>query len=221
METELKAGHSREDHDEANEKFWDDLKAGFSATSEMIRDMAEEMDVDLSEESLEEAGREMKRKEKIADRLGASALQTAEAYAWRLRDFLAKHPALTAEIRDATGNERSSAENLLKDAVEVIMWHQFFIMLKLKRAFHSLVDEEEEPRDWPRDSDGTSKVALIGMDRCIAAWAVVRERLPEFAETAPDFMLRLDRLRNKVEAAFPNARAFVRHGFDAPPPPAS
>ncbi len=85
----------------------------------------------------------------------------------------------------------------------MILWHQFFIMIKLKRAFHSLVEEKKEPRDWPRDSEGTAKVALIGVDRCIAAWAVVRDRLPAHGDAALDFMLRLDRLRKKVEAGFP------------------
>ena len=101
MEAELKAGLSDEDHDARNEGFWDDLATSFGRTSEMIRGMAEEMDVDLSEEALEETGRDIKRKEKIAARLGASALQTAEAYAWRLRDFIEKNPALIPEHDEA------------------------------------------------------------------------------------------------------------------------
>ena len=108
--------------------------------------------------------------------------------------------------------------DLLRDALEVVLWHQFFITVKLKRAFHSLVNEKEEPHDWPRDSEGTAKVVLIGVDRCIAAWAAVRGHLPEHGNAALDFMLRLDRLRNKVEAEFPKARAFVRPGFDQQPP---
>ncbi len=69
----------------------------------MIHEMAEEMDVDFSEESLEEPGREIKRKKKIAARLGASALQTAEAYAWRLRDF---HQAAS---RVGSGNDEAGS----------------------------------------------------------------------------------------------------------------
>ena len=212
METEMKAGPADEDRDAGNEKFWDDLAAGFARTSEMLREMAEEMDVDFSEEALEEAGRDIKRKEKIAARLGASALQTAEAYAWSLRAFIEKHPEI------ASTAESHPAKTLLRDATEVVLWHQFFITVKLKRAFHSLVNEKEEPHDWPRDSEGTAKVVLIGVDRCIAAWAAVRGHLPEHGNAALDFMLRLDRLRNKVEAEFPKARAFVRPGFDEPPP---
>ncbi|HEY2573494.1 MAG TPA: hypothetical protein VGH65_05465 [Verrucomicrobiaceae bacterium] len=68
--------------------------------------------------------------------------------------------------------------------------------------------------DWPPDSDGSAKVALIGVDRCLAAWEVVRKLLPEHAAMALDFMLRLDRLRTKVETQFPNARNFIRPGFD-------
>jgi hypothetical protein len=215
MEAKMKARPADENQDARNEEFWDDLATSFGRTSEMIHEMAEEMDVDFSEESLEETSREIKRKEKIAARLGASVLQTAEAYAWRLRDYIKQHPAL-APGNDEAGSTADAhpAASLLQDAMEVILWHQFFIMIKLKRAFHSLVEEKEEPRDWPRDSEGTAKVALIGVDRCIAAWAVVRDQLPAHGDAALDFMLRLDRLRNKVEAEFPKARAFVRPGFD-------
>lgn len=215
MEAEIKARPDDEEHDASNEKFWDELMSGFAQVGEKIPEMMEDMDVEFNEEEMEEAGRDIKRKYKIAATLGASTLQTAEAYAWRLRDFMKQHHALFGnDDETAITAEPGSAAAMLKDALEVIRWHQFFIMIKLNRAFHSLVEEKEEPQDWPRDSEGTAKVALIGADRCMAAWAVVREQLPEHENAALDFMHRLERLRKKVEAEFPRARSFVRPGFD-------
>ena len=52
--------------------------------------------------------------------------------------------------------------------------------MKLQRTFGSLAHEEEDPPDWPPDSDGSAKVALIGADRCLAAWEVVRKLLPQY-----------------------------------------
>jgi hypothetical protein len=155
---------------------------------------------------------------------GSAILQSSEAYSWRLQQFIKEHGELfrappdeieSAVITAAGGDIDDEAKVVwLQDALEVIAWHQFFITVKLTRAYHSLVDEEEHAHDWPRDSDGTAKVALIGLDRCVAAWVVVRDMLPEYKAVALDFMVRLNRLRTKVQAQFPNARAFVRPGFD-------
>ena len=71
-----------------------------------------------------------------------------------------------------------------------------------------------ETRDrYPRDQDGSAKVALLGIDRSILAWALFSQ-LEAFTSTALPAMLTLDRLRRNVEKAFPKARPFVRPGFD-------
>jgi len=192
-------------------------------TSGEINDLAGGIEFDLTEEELEETERELRRERKNVKRTGASALQTAEAYTWRLREFLGRHPALVpardedidtkSPLKHATPADKGEAA-VLHDALEVIAWHVFFITVKLQRAFSSLASEERHPPDWPPDSDGSAKVALIGMDRCLAAWEVVHRLLPEHGPAALDFMLRLNRLRTKVESQFPSARAFVRPGFD-------
>jgi hypothetical protein len=65
-----------------------------------------------------------------------------------------------------------------------------------------------------RDSDGSAKVALIAIDRSIAAWGAMRNHFPEQEDTILDLLVHLDRLRRKIEKTFPDARAFVRPGFD-------
>lgn len=64
------------------------------------------------------------------------------------------------------------------------------------------------------DSNGSVKVALIGIDRSIAAWTRLRAHLPDRADELLDVLVRLDRLRRATEAQFPDARAFKRPGFD-------
>lgn len=68
--------------------------------------------------------------------------------------------------------------------------------------------------EFPRDSDGSAKVALIAIDRSIAAWGVMRKHFPERENNMLDILVHLDRLRKGVEKTFPNARAFIRPGFD-------
>jgi len=103
----------------------------------------------------------------------------------------------------------------LNDCVEVIRWYQAFIYVKLCRAFMSFVEEEEERTlAAPRDSSGSAKVALIAIERSLAAWVAMREMFPEETDSMLEILLHLDRLRRSVKRKFPRAKSFKRPGFD-------
>jgi hypothetical protein len=57
-------------------------------------------------------------------------------------------------------------------------------------------------------------VALIGIDRSIAAWRLMQLSLPERAGSIVLLILQLERLRQRLEKSFPDARSFIRPGFD-------
>ena len=58
--------------------------------------------------------------------------------------------------------------------IAVIRWYQFFIAAKLIRALMSSVDEDDYlDVECGRDSDGSAKAALIGIDRSISAWKLM------------------------------------------------
>jgi hypothetical protein len=87
--------------------------------------------------------------------------------------------------------------------------------VKLQRALESVRSEaEDDDDDFPRDSDGSAKVALIGIDRSIAAWKMLNSSFAEEEQTISQLIGSLERLRKSVETQFPQARAFVRPGFD-------
>ena len=67
---------------------------------------------------------------------------------------------------------------------------------------------------YPKDFDGSAKVALIGIDRSLAAWAGMLATLPEEEDNLYKILIHLEQLRRKTEAEFPNARSFIRPGFD-------
>ena len=64
------------------------------------------------------------------------------------------------------------------------------------------------------DANGSAKVAIIGIERSIAAWAGLLPHFPEQENGILDLLVILKRLLPQVEAAFSNARAFQRPGFD-------
>jgi len=104
----------------------------------------------------------------------------------------------------------------LIDSVEVIRWYQHQMYFKLRRALHSACDEatDDDLDDYPKDSEGSAKVSLIGMDRSIGAWGKFIKCFPDEEDGILGIMAHLDRLRRRTETEFPNAIAFVRPGFD-------
>ena len=118
---------------------------------------------------------------------------------------------------DGVTEARSPEDELISinDSIEVIRWYQFQISVKPKRAVESASEEgRSESTDLLKDSDGSAKVALIGIDRSLSAWNVLLNRL-----TGDQYRIRhliglLENIRQRVETHFPRARAFVRPGFD-------
>jgi hypothetical protein len=119
---------------------------------------------------------------------------------------------VSADIGDVDPAEEISD---FGEAVEVVRWYQHLIYVKLMRAIRGELDERLEILDeFPKDSDGSAKVALIGLDRSIAGWGEIRNLFPHRDNDILDILVHLEQLRRKAEKAFPEARAFIRPGFD-------
>jgi hypothetical protein len=211
-----------ETHDIRNKKFWQNLEETFQVTRELLKELAEREGVDLDALDLEEGAEEDRVKDETARNHDCS--RSAKDYgeivnSWfeSAKDlFEEKEGELIMKVKleipdiDPLGEAAS-----LSDAVEVIRWYQYQIYVKMMRALRgNLNDSSEGENEFPRDSDGSAKVALIGLDRSIAAWGEIVKHFPEREDELLDILLHLDRLRRRVESEFPAARAFVRPGFD-------
>lgn len=107
--------------------------------------------------------------------------------------------------------ERLEAEaGRVFDPLEVIQWHHPQIPIKVRRALSS----RREGRWGRSDANGSAKVALIGIDRSLAARQVLQQWCPETA-THQVLIDTLTELRHAVEREFRRARAFKRPGFDS------
>jgi hypothetical protein len=124
---------------------------------------------------------------------------------------------LEKQARLQIGRPLDTAEQI-REMVDIIQWYHLFVHVKLERAIESLAEDAEETdpdlRGMMSDADGSAKIALIGIDRSLGAWAAMRLHFPEQEDSILDFQLRLARIRHQAESLFPNARAFVRPGFD-------
>ena len=207
---------SPESRDIENAAFWEKLGRIFRETREMITEWAEEAGIDLTQVD-EEAVENGRKKRKAASRHRLA--RAGKKYASDVTDWF-KELAEMITARDLPPDQQDLEQSdQFEDATDVIHWYQYQIAVKSMRALSSRsseVDEMDDPNSdlYPKDSDGSAKVALVGIDRSISAWRMMQLALPERAETTVPLILQLERLRQQVEKEFPVARDFIRPGFD-------
>lgn len=104
----------------------------------------------------------------------------------------------------------------LREAEEIIRWYLVFIDVKLQRALQGKMEEEEDGPDhaYPRDSDGSAKIALLAIERSMKAWTLILRHLPDAEDAALQALAVLSKVRTTVLNLFPLAMAFKRPGFD-------
>lgn len=110
--------------------------------------------------------------------------------------------------------DRRSRENPA-DPIAVIAWFAPLNASKIRRALTGLADFDGD-REFPPDHEGSAKVALIGIERSLAAWQQLVAAGRVAADVAQPRLLDLEWLRQRLDAAIPLARGFVRPGFDEP-----
>ncbi|MBM4340684.1 MAG: hypothetical protein FJ110_14220 [Deltaproteobacteria bacterium] len=197
-----------ESRDIQNEKFWNKLSETFRETMELLRESAKEWGVDLDTLDDKEDVEDLKAKDTAVNNHLLS--RAAKKYSESVEDWFKEKETLFFETVSAA---RDGVD--LDEAVEVIRWYQYFICAKVMRAVRGgIVEKEDEDDEFPKDSDGSAKIALIAIDRSIGAWAVIRHYFTDDEKGVIDIIAFLDSLREAVEKAFPNARAFIRPGFD-------
>jgi hypothetical protein len=105
-------------------------------------------------------------------------------------------------------------ERLLMEPLHTIMWYIYLIIAKFTRAVEGKIEDDLYDDTFPKDSDGSAKVALIGAERTLMAWYDFAQIEPTEADFALKMMLLLQKVIDAGEKEFPEARAFVRPGFD-------
>ena len=103
--------------------------------------------------------------------------------------------------------------NDIADCLEVIQWYVFQIQVKFMRALPMMPGEAGD-ENFNNDSNGSAKVALTAVDRCINAWQKIFSILPAAEDVILPLLALLQKIRRIGEATFPDARAFIRVGID-------
>lgn len=198
--------------------FWKRFENSLKLTREMVNDLAKERGLTFDPVELEEIARAEERKQRLAEKhplakAGMKYIRMVDQWFKAGEAVLKeKEEEILAQARLGVGGVNEEVASLT-DAVEILRWYQHQIYVKLMRGLDA--DKEyEASSEFPKDSDGSVKVALIAMDRSIGAWLRMKEFFPGRTDSILTLLVHLDRLRRAAEKEFPEARAFVRPGFD-------
>ena len=206
-------------------EFWEALHQNLSETVTMVKNMMREQGLDPDKMILEddEAYEEQRKKTKalmkqhplhqLSNRYSKEALKVIE----------------TAPQLDEKGDERltgtgpagnTNTPALLRvsDCMEVVRWYLFFIGSKVARALNGKLEDDgwELENGFQRDFDGSAKIAMIAMERSIAAWARLLRHFTELEDDILPLLVTLQKMYSLTEQEFPEAKNFIRPGFDNP-----
>ncbi len=109
---------------------------------------------------------------------------------------------------------KRSDDQTARLAMETIEHFAIFVPMKMFRALSQLA--EEGPGDLQSDANGSGKAALLGLERMEAAWRTLIDAHHVTPRDAAPFLAEIARLQRNLQRALPNARAFIRPGFDEP-----
>ena len=202
--------------------FWEKLTETLHETLDLLKEMAEEQGIDLN--SFEAEDTEAHRGELEDNNVVHVILHQSKYYVTMVDEWFKNDIYMVDADTDPSDLDRfsSSMDSLsekdtvtMKDNVEVIRWYQHQIYVKLRRALKSAqMEKKENWYDDQKDSDGSAKVALIGIDRSISAWGKILTYFPWQEKKIVNMIAYLKRLCKIIENEFPDARAFLRPGFD-------
>jgi len=205
-----------------NEAFWQKLSEMFQLTLEMVKETAKEKGIDLDSIDMQAVSEELSETRDAA--ANHECCCAAKVYGQMVDNwfdsakdlFEKKADDLSLEVRlELPASNPDEEITDIKDSVDIIRWYQHFIYVKVRRAIGGVQkDGLRKPDKIDSDSNGSAKIALISIDRSIGAWGQMCKHFPGRRDDILDILVHLERLRKKAETVFPDARMFVRPGFD-------
>jgi len=211
-----------ESKDIQNEKFWNQLHKVFEFTSELIHRSALEMGIDLEniekDEEIQKSIQEDEDKHKWARKHPVS--KAGKIYYKKVNKWF-NNSKLMFEQKgielesffemEIPGFKIEDELYKLKDAVEIIRWYQIFIHVKSVRAMSSYGDNDDASI---QDGNGSAKISLIAIDRSIEAWAILLKVFTDQEDKILNIIIQLEKIKKHLLFFFPEARDFIRPGFD-------
>jgi hypothetical protein len=217
---------SPEQLDITNKAFWDNISSNFQKTIDLLHEAAEKHGIDLTMNEEEEKAYNEHRSFINSSAKKHALSKLCKKYQKMVLPFLKQNDSelvdktkeLTHHLDIGIIQEADLVHTVanMNDCYEIIQWYVYFIDAKLHRALHGKLEGEgwEEENGYQKDSDGSAKIALIAIEKSIAAWVRLYELLPAFADMILNALALLQELQRATNKEFPKAMLFKRPGFD-------
>lgn len=195
----------------------------FEAAEDILNEIAEDMGIFFEDMSPEEKA-EIEADLEIIDLMTESHPLTSfsDQYISSVNRWFGKEEVKTIitefeEALDFANHPRLDLGTALtiQECIKVIHWYKYFISAKCRRMLSEKQDgdwEEEPPESRPYN--GTAKITLIAVERSLAAWFSITELLKGYHSGVKSIIIQLKQIHKMIEDVFPNARDFIRPGFD-------
>jgi hypothetical protein len=193
--------------DDENKKFWEDLTVLCSSLTSQVRDKVMDLGIDPREFEPETEMVTQVKNHTSDDEI----TQVLVDYGKLVNEWFELNFDKVTEGLASVAELRNEETMFINEVIEVIHWYQYFIGIKYKQA-----SSQKDPGNiYDLDyQSGTRKVAIIAIDRTIAAWSIILNELPEFEDEVLQFLVTLIRTRKDILSLHPETMNFIRPGFD-------
>jgi hypothetical protein len=212
-----------EEADVTNKVFWDNIGKNLADAITLLHEAAEKEGIDLtisdskeieSYKAEQNKGREVMAKHPL--------IKYSKQYMLDAKVILQKNELLSQKAKELFQLTELGVKNIkdtkheidtVLDSLEIVQWYLIQIQVKFMRAMPTN-DDDATDETFISDSNGSAKVALIAVDRCLMAWQNILQFMPTAEDDILPLLALLQKIRTLGEHTFPHARAFVRVGLD-------
>lgn len=194
------------DENTDKEEMLEDVSVILSGTLSFLKAKIEEMDIDISDY-------QGVRDYEFNQAADYPISIKAKEYMISLGDWLEENYNYFSDIASNLWN--SSQKNFMEfnDQLEIIGWYMTMIPVKIVRAFNPK-DEMEDDEFYQYDRNGTGKLVLVCIDKSIAAFSILFEKLSKKQDEILNFLSALSKIKLEIEKEIPDAKKFIRPGLD-------
>jgi len=210
-----------------NKAFWENISSNFKNSTALLKKAAEKHGIDLNQPLSKDEEENYEKRESflrtasknhVISKLCTNYRKIVMPFTKKGDGMVGKTRELVSHLHMGIKTEEDVVYTVagIGDCFEIIQWYLFFIDAKFQRALQGKMEGEEwEVEDgYQKDSEGSAKIALIAVEKSIAAWIKMIELMPSSEDTALDALSTLSQIKQKGLEEFPKAMDFKRPGFD-------
>ena len=198
-----------------NKKFWKDLEKSFNLVKDMLSDYMKEHGIEPpSDEENAKINLEIKRIDQ--DINSNPIIKESRLYTKASGRILKQNNYYTNELNSVADNDEAMTKvQKLQDCVEIILFYNSLIYVKLARSLHTYYSvDSDEQIEMEEDKLVSARIAIVAVERSMMAWHFILENFSNDIDKVADIILHLNKIKQGIEKTLPNVIGFKRPYFD-------